>query len=326
MVDLRVGYVSGIIAAAVYAMQFLLPNAIVLILVGLLEDTNSAVTWSVVGRHLDSSFWPVLLRADTTASRRVSTTVRLVAWLRPLLLILVAIAAIVTPLGLHEFVGPSRQPTLVPFSYLRDTSPMGYGTAPRSDMGFTRTCGDRLPAQCPGTTVQINYSKNATTFSAEIPNDDYDMRIPKELAVLYQSGLDGQAQTVSSFFDIQWRQYTYSIQEGANHGSRYVVDVYRQLTSMLLNDALEPVEGLIVDTKRGGIGFRNHTIPRGLTFGGDWTEDILFLEPETACVDINLTLEFMILPFHASTASVANLSLVDREASLTSIIRTHGLT
>jgi hypothetical protein len=311
MVDLTVGYVSGIIAAAVFVLQFLLPNAIILILVGVLKDANSAVTWSVVARQLDSSFWPVLLGADTAASREIGTTVTLIAWLRPLSLSLLALAAIVTPLGLDNFIGLSKQPSPVPFSYPRDTSPMGYGTPPRSGEGFTRSCGDLLPEQCPGTTVQITYSSNETTMSAQM-DDEYDMRIPKALATLYQSGLAGQSQTVSSFFDIEWRQYSYSVQKGANHGNRYLVDTYRQLTSMVLNDAIEPVEDLIVDTKSGGIGFRNHTLPRGLTLGGDWTEDILFIEPETACVDTNLTLEFMILPFEKIGGRVANVSLVDQ--------------
>ena len=312
MVDLTVGYVSGIIAATVYVIQFFLPNVLILLLVGILNDTNSVVTWSVVGRQLHSSFWPILLDSDTATSRGVRTTVTLVTWLRPLTLILLAIAAVVTPLGLSDFVGPSGQPTLVPFSYHRDGSPMTYGTAPRSGLGFTRSCGDFLPRQCPGTTVQINYSDNGTTFSAELPNDDYDMRIPKNLANLYQSGLAGQAQTVSSFFDIQWRHYSYAVQRGSNNRSRYLVGIYRQLTSVLLNDALEPVEGLIVDTQSGGVGFRNHTVPQGLTLGADWTEDILFIEPETVCVDTNLTLEFMILPFEYRGGSIVNLSLVDQ--------------
>ncbi|ERF69815.1 hypothetical protein EPUS_08016 [Endocarpon pusillum Z07020] len=189
---------------------------------------------------------------------------------------------------------------------------MAYGTAPRSDLGFSRSCEDILPRQCPGTTVQINYSDNGTTFTAEIPDEDYDTRIPKSLATLYQSGLAGQAQTVSSFFDIQWRHYSYAVHRASSTGSRYLVGTYRQLTSVLLNDALEPIEGLIVDTQSGGVGFRNHTVPQGLTFGADWTEDILFIEPETACVDTNLTLEFMIFPFENRGSSIVNLSLVDQ--------------
>lgn len=65
---------------------------------------------------------------------------------------------------------------------------------------------------------------------------------------------------------------------------------------MVLNNAWEAIAGLVVNTKTGGIGFRNHTTPPVLPFGGIWSEDLLFIEPETECVDLNITLDFKI-PF-----------------------------
>ncbi len=112
---------------------------------------------------------------------------------------LVAVAAIVTPLGLYDAIVPSRIPQGVTFAYMQDPGPMGYGTPERSDLGFTRTCGDYLPMQCPGTTVEITYFENDTYAEANITNDDYDTRIPQVLAELYQSGLKQQPQSVSSF-------------------------------------------------------------------------------------------------------------------------------
>ena len=55
---------------------------------------------------------------------------------------------------------------------------------------------------------------------------------------------------------------------------------------VLLNEKVEAVEGLIVDTRVGNasIGFRNHTFPQVQASGAQWTEDLLFLEPVTACV------------------------------------------
>jgi hypothetical protein len=80
-----------------------------------------------------------------------------------------------------------------------------------------------------------------------------------------------------------------------NNGSDFLIGDYRQLTSLLLNDKIEAVEGLIVDTHNGGIGFRNHSIPVGaLAYGAEWTEDILFIQPETQCVDTNLTFDFLL--------------------------------
>ncbi|KAJ4539556.1 hypothetical protein HRR80_007249 [Exophiala dermatitidis] len=232
----------------------------------------------------------------------------------------VAVAAVVTPLGLYDDIAPSKEPQPVPFVYMADAGPMGYGTPPRSDLGFTRICGATLPVQCPGTTVAITYSGNDTYMEANITNDDYDMRIPRELAELYQSGLAQQPQSVSSFFDIQSRQYSFQTQQGAlgtpgatSGGDKYIVDAFRYLMNMVLNDAIEPIEGLVVDTVTGGVGFRNHTVPApgGATLGAEWTEDLLWIEPETACVDTNVSVEFSITSNGLYSNELANISLVD---------------
>jgi hypothetical protein len=54
------------------------------------------------------------------------------------------------------------------------------------------------------------------------------------------------------------------------------------------------VEGLVVDSKIGRIGFRNHTIPINPGLGVQWIESILWIEPESACVNTNITLEYTI--------------------------------
>lgn len=46
--------------------------------------------------------------------------------------------------------------------------------------------------------------------------------------------------------------------------------------------------------KNGGIGFRNHSAPAFRPYGSTWTEDLLFVVPDTVCVDTNLTLDFVI--------------------------------
>ncbi len=63
---------------------------------------------------------------------------------------------------------------------------------------------------------------------------------------------------------------------------------------MVMDDSISLVDGLIVDMSKGSIGFRKHTAPTGLLYGAEWDEDILFLEPETACVDLNLTYEVQV--------------------------------
>lgn len=184
-INLTVGQVSGIIAAAIFVLQFLLPNALIVMLVSLLGESHTLVTWSVVQRNLMSSLWPTLLRTDSTASRGVNLKVRLFTWTKPLGLGLVTVAAVVTPLGLYQSIEPDRHAQLVPMKYVADSSPFGYATAPRSSMGFSRSCGDYSAFQCPGTTTEILYDVINQTDQytylngTEVVNNDYDMRIPK---------------------------------------------------------------------------------------------------------------------------------------------------
>lgn len=145
MVELTVGQVSAIIAAAVFFVQYSYPNFLILILVGILRNEHNAVTWSVVQRSLLSSLWPSWLRTDSATSHGVNIGVRLLTFLRPVGLIMVAISAIVTPLGLYDAVVPSEDNVPVPFSSLVDSGPMGLGTPSRSDRGFTRSCGNLGP-------------------------------------------------------------------------------------------------------------------------------------------------------------------------------------
>jgi hypothetical protein len=80
-----------------------------------------------------------------------------------------------------------------------------------------------------------------------------------------------------------------------------------------MDDNILLVEGLIVDTRDGGIGFRNHSAPPPREYASTWSEDILFIQPQTQCVDTNLTLDFSI-PATTSegTSTIVNLALTDR--------------
>ncbi|KAI9862930.1 MAG: hypothetical protein M1813_004103 [Trichoglossum hirsutum] len=68
--------------------------------------------------------------------------------------------------------------------------------------------------------------------------------------------------------------------------------LFRYATLTYNKHAVIPAEGLTVDAKVGGIGFRNYTLPTGLSHGATWAEDLLFIGPETSCVNTNLTLDF----------------------------------
>ncbi|KAK5247498.1 hypothetical protein LTR40_011868, partial [Exophiala xenobiotica] len=64
---------------------------------------------------------------------------------------------------------------------------------------------------------------------------------------------------------------------------------------------------------KGGVGFRKHTVPAGLHYGAEWDEDILFIEPETVCVDMNMTIEVQIPEIvNTYNGSAPNAYLVDQ--------------
>ena len=54
------------------------------------------------------------------------------------------------------------------------------------------------------------------------------------------------------------------------------------------------------------------TVPPGFKYGASWEEDILFIEPETVCVDTNTTIDYTVASNPNSTVSVVDLVLTDR--------------
>ena len=229
---------------------------------------------------------------------------------------LIAIAGIITPLGLYSAVAPAD--SIVPtFSYAKDLSPFGTSTPPRSNLSLARTCSSghgafmQGPAACPYTNdlvIETGYGNGTVNF--EFPHD-LTTDVPNILREIYGSGTADLRTTISNYFDIEYRLYSTVTSKYRNNGSAFLVGAYRQMDSIILNDNVQPVEGLVVDTKNGGVGLRNHTIPTDIGRGGTWEEDLLFIEPETACVDTNLTLDFTVSS--DLTGNFAqNISLVDR--------------
>lgn len=116
--------------------------------------------------------------------------------------------------------------------------------------------------------------------------------MPEVLRTLFRDGATSFSAPVSSIFDIQWRTH-YNASDSFSSLRYYLRSAYRQITTLILEPGLHVVEGLVVDSKAGGIGFRNHTVPsKAHEYGSSWTEDILFVEPETACVSLNFTFNF----------------------------------
>ncbi|EAU31659.1 predicted protein [Aspergillus terreus NIH2624] len=305
MPELTVGFVSGIIAAGVFVSRILIPHVISLIVVGQLPDENSIVSWSVVSRLIQSSSWPMLLRTDTAASTGVGRRIEIYTWLQFIALVLVAIAGIVTPLGLYDTVMPQDIPTLTAFHYVRDTSAFGKATPPRDGYRSIRMCytdgiSNTSLNGCPGAPANLTQTNDDITENFSVwPN-----RIN-----LFTSG--DVPPTVASLFDIQWRSFRVSRQPSGSYGplgNEFSEGYYRQISQLILEDDLLAVEGLIVDTKTGRVGFRNHTVPVDALEGAEWMEDILFIEPETRCVNTNLTLDYKY-----QTNDTGSDEFVDRE-------------
>lgn len=142
----------------------------------------------------------------------------------------------------------------------------------------------------------------------------YNTTVPQIVRDIYSSGTAHEKTTVSNYFDIEWRQWGVVQSNYKDNGSSSLVADYRPINSLILNDAIIPVEGLVVDMINGGVGFRNHTLPKGQKHGATWTEDLLFIEPQSSCVNLNITLDFTV-PSNASEGTLNTLSeqnLVDR--------------
>lgn len=269
---------------------------------------------SVVGRTLQKSYWPEALETDATRSHGVPKRILLSAYAVSLITILCTITGIVTPLGLYQALEQSHNKTM-PFAYVRDSSPFGIATPPRSNLPFSRTCSqlhgfEQGPIPCPYSDSEVIFSGNFTDYTWEMPYG-YNTTVPQIVKDIYSSGTRNHP-SISNFFDIQWRQYTLETDPLKNNGSAFLVGSYRPIITMILNNDIKAIEGLVVDTKTGGVGFRNHTLPQGLSHGAIWTEDLLFIEPETSCVNLNLSIDFTVnMNTTADLNPFTDLNLVD---------------
>lgn len=241
---------------------------------------------------------------------------RAVSWIQTLGILLIGIAGVVTPLGLYSAVVAEGSSDGV-FEYVKDMGPFGIATPGRSDLGFCRRCGSFVPVLCPGSTTPYNLEGNFSKGAVSMPQG-YDGHIPKDRFEFFGSGINRNSDTISGVWDIEWRNFNYRQDKTQdipmNNGSKYVSGAYRILDTTISADRVQIIEGLIVDSKSKGIGFRNHTLPLEIQMGAHWSEDILFTEPETVCVPNNITLDFSLAETGDinSNGSITNLRVTDR--------------
>lgn len=144
------------------------------------------------------------------------------------------------------------------------------------------------------------------------PGSYFNTSIPQNLSAIFSSATAGT--TLCGPFDIQYRTWEVGLDthDGdppkIDRGSPYPRSSYRSLDSIILHNKTEALEGVIVDTARGGVGYRNHTVPTGMPLGGQWSEDLTWIEPVTECVDTNLTLE---ISLGTSALNITYVDLID---------------
>jgi hypothetical protein len=248
---------------------------------------------SAVGRSINSTLWPTILSCDTAGGRKDGVRRRVVisTYLGTAVSILVAVAGIALPIGLGETVGRGSLVN-VTFEYATDPSIFGGQTPLRDGYKPSRAC-DHSHRPCPGV--------NPRDF--ELVNETYDpfdstrykSYVVQSIVDTFGSGTRGHGDLRVNPFEIQFRQYmTFATDGKSALRSTNVTGDFFMLDSVLFGDKLDLREGVIIDGINGGIGFRNHTVPVGPStkFGATWTEELLWIEPETVCADTNWTIEY----------------------------------
>lgn len=260
---------------------------------------------SVISRLLNGSWWPFLLRTDTAATSKVERRVLIIASGLTTSLILLAVAAIVTPLGLYNTLR-QKSSDETPFAFVRDLSPIGSATPKRDDYNTSRLCGWLMYKACPGQYHGFSWWTNDTGgyMNNTGPNDYISSVVPDNLTSIFSSGRTNGFETVATPFDIQYR--TYVLQRNPDAQSvlvdtpKYNIDEQRLRTvgkystyeSLILANDFVVRDGIVADMKKGGIGFRNHSLPVQIGKGAEWSENLLWVEPETVCISNNITLQY----------------------------------
>lgn len=104
---------------------------------------------SVFGQLIQRSKWPFLLQTDTASGRKVDKRIRILTVLSTFAGVLLAVAAAITPLGLHSAIRSSEEAE-VPFGYVKDDSAVGQATQSHSTYVANRLCGASFNTDCPG--------------------------------------------------------------------------------------------------------------------------------------------------------------------------------
>ena len=270
-----------------------------------------------MNRSISNTIWPHLVRADSVTTHRVPAKVVIPSYAVTFGAMLLILAGVLTPIGLREEIVP-RHSQAVPFQYVRDESPWGRVTMPRPNAPFSRYCEWGAVLNCPGQYqgVYMNETEPGTFSSVSTDeNSTINTTMPANFTEMFESAASSMGDTRAGLFDIQYRRWAWNHDDIVDFGRPIVRGETIYIGTLIPQNRILLTEGLIVDMRdQPGVGFRNHTIPIGLAHGGNWVEDILFVEPVTQCVDTNLSVEYRLEDKIDSFTDNGTFYLVDRGA------------
>ncbi|KAG0637157.1 hypothetical protein HOY80DRAFT_1085671 [Tuber brumale] len=156
---------------------------------------------------------------------------------------------------------------------------------------------------CRGKPAGYTYLTNPTGKYFQFPNmGSRDTNIPQNISEMFQTGASGHGNLISGPFDVRHRLFRMvkdldagsnaSMGHSPNQGKVHTEGVGATVQSVILDHSFVLVEGLIVDAKSRGVGFRNHSPPPNLGYGGTWEESLLWVEPVSQCDKNNLAVDF----------------------------------
>ncbi|KXN86514.1 hypothetical protein AN958_09986 [Leucoagaricus sp. SymC.cos] len=279
---ITVAQAATIINAFITFVHFTISLSLVILLIRFMPKSNTALAWSSISRTLQYSLWPTILRTDSASSRTNGFVVSAVGYTGAITTGLVALAGVLLPLGLADGPLVSTNFRQIPAQYIPDTSSLALSTTPdRGDFVFGRLCGGLGPAICPG-----NDNPNTTTIAPSVRE-------------IFNSTPHGP-------FTMEYRKFF-----NGDKQSNLSVGILGAAETFVLRNDTFVAEGLIVDMslEHPGIGFWNQTLPE-LKNGGTWSQDILWLEPVTQCVDTNVTVDYIMTK--GPTGTIDEFNVTDR--------------
>ena len=277
--------------------QFSLPALLVIIMIQYVGTENTAATWSVVNRMISNTIWPILLQSDTVGAINRSRTTVTATWVMTLSALLLVVTSVVAPLGLREEVIPhATRPVM--FQYVKDTGAWGRVTMDRPNLEMSRYCESGRSLNCPGQFQGVTMqeippgSGNLTSVRENNETSIINTTLPLNFTKMFTSATDGEGNTLSGLLDIHPRRWKLTRFGLVDFGRPRAVPEKVSAENLMAFEDIYVREGVVVDMRdTPAVGFRNHTIPVGLGYGGTWREDLTFLEPVTSCVDTNISIE-----------------------------------